>query len=101
MSDPSLPQADGTAGGMTIEASGWLKLTVGQFFNTIDWDPDASAIQHLQSATTDRFSNAMNWEGNSITSTPDPTPELGSEFGSEPDPTSEAMFTLEDFSELF
>lgn len=82
----------------------WLKQTVQQFFNGINWDNHPPEIQQLRSVqgdaqllslllTVNQFFSAVNWDDSSVASPlPLPAPAADAEADT---------FTLEDLSDLF
>lgn len=101
------PQTNGSTPSQTNGATSpqtWLKCSVQQFFNAINWDDHPPEIQRLRLATTQdgpqllslalpvsQFFSAIQWDGDAASS-PQPLP---------PAPSDADTLTLDDFSDLF
>ncbi len=109
MIQASLPHSNGAAAHANRS---WLRQTVQQFFQQINWEDHPPEIHILRQPTAEgqdpslsllltvnQFFSAINWEGHSVAMSPNPIAEsfpITDSTTEETDP-----FTLEDFSGLF
>jgi hypothetical protein len=101
MTQATLPQTNGSS---IHPPQAWLKQSVQQFFNAVNWENHSLEIQTLRLAaqsesqpcslllTVNQFFSTINWEGDAATP-PKPTPS--------PATSADSIFTLDDFSDLF
>ena len=112
MSTTTLPSTNGSTPHVSnphVSNTEWLQLTTQQFFSRFNWDDNPPEVQQLRQATatgsTDplsmtltvsQFFGAINWDGAAIAQIPSTSPTL-------PDThlSSDKLFTLDDFSDLF
>jgi hypothetical protein len=104
MNHAILPQTNGAT---AYPPEAWLKQTVRQFCNAINWDDQPPEIQHLRLShaegeaqslslflTVNQFFSSFNWAGDGTAPSPQFRPEPAS------DPATDTL-TLDDFSDLF
>ncbi len=107
MSTTTRPSTNGSTPHLSDTA--WLQLTTQQFFSRFNWDDNPPEVQQLRQATatgsTDplsmtltvsQFFGAINWDGAAIAQIPSTSPPS-------PDThlSSNSLFTLDEFSDLF